>query len=114
MADSTELPNDHPMRVAFREYQNTDEYENNRKWAQFSQNVDGSLWSVFIAGMSAQSKLNAATPPADAALIGKLRHQLAQVTEECAALRARPQADAHEVERRGIRYWREKARAGRP
>jgi hypothetical protein len=30
-----------------------------------------------------------ATPPADAALIGKLRHQLAQVTEECAALRAR-------------------------
>lgn len=33
--------------------------------------------------------VSTATPPADAALIGKLRHQLAQVTEECAALRAR-------------------------
>lgn len=66
MADSSELPVDHPMRVAFREYQNTDEYENNRKWAQYSQSVDGSLWSVFIAGMEAQKKLQSTTP-ADAA-----------------------------------------------
>lgn len=45
-------------------------------------------WVIFWNGWRERSELKATPLPADAALIGKLRHQLAQATDEAARLRA--------------------------
>lgn len=62
------LPEDDPIMVAWRAYNETDEAKNSRRWAQrmnFEQDtsgdiakithphLDGSLWAVFLAGFSA-------------------------------------------------------------
>lgn len=50
MSTMIPLPNDHPLRVAFAEYQQTDEYKNTKRWALNPEHVDGSLWAVFETG----------------------------------------------------------------
>jgi hypothetical protein len=48
-----EVPADHPLRKAWDAYKNTDRFENSRKWAEFDQYRDGSLWAAFEAGWRA-------------------------------------------------------------
>lgn len=46
----TEIPRTHPMRAAWEDYKQTDEYANTRKWARDVAHVDGSLWAAFCEG----------------------------------------------------------------
>ncbi len=41
---------DHPMKVAWDDYSESDDYKNTRKWALRDAHVDGSLWAAFCAG----------------------------------------------------------------
>ena len=51
MSDAhTALPKNHPMVVAWEEYQATPEYANTKKWAAHKEHVDGSLWAAFVRG----------------------------------------------------------------
>lgn len=50
MPTMMQVPADHPVMVAWREYQATDEYVNSRKWASDPEHIDGSLWAAFLMG----------------------------------------------------------------
>ena len=41
---------DHPMKLAWDEYQATPEYENTLKWCAHEQHASGSLWASFVDG----------------------------------------------------------------
>lgn len=47
------LAADHPVMVAWREYQAVPEYANARHWAADPGHVDGSLWAAFWHGWNA-------------------------------------------------------------
>ena len=46
----TKIADDHPMKVAWDFYKETDDYANTRKWALQEEHVDGSLWTAFCVG----------------------------------------------------------------
>ena len=48
-----EVPRNDPMRIAWEEYKQTEEFANTRKWAVHEEHVDGSLWTAFCAGYQA-------------------------------------------------------------
>ena len=50
------IPSNHPMMLAWHEYQKNAYYENTKKWASYPDHVDGSLWAVFMAGWEACEK----------------------------------------------------------
>jgi hypothetical protein len=41
---------DEKVMVAWRQYQETKDYQNSHKWAQIAEHTDGSLWAAFWAG----------------------------------------------------------------
>ena len=46
------VPQDSPLMKAWEAYKTTDEYQNTRKWAAYTEHVDGSLWAAFCAGFA--------------------------------------------------------------
>ncbi len=50
MSVEAQVPEDHPMLIAWKRHKDTPEYANTRKWAADPDHVDGSLWATFIAG----------------------------------------------------------------
>lgn len=52
----TEMPEDHPMRVAFEAYRSTESYANTFRWAEYPQHRTGSLWAAFNAGYEAAKR----------------------------------------------------------
>ena len=56
MPDHVEVDLDDPRRIAWEEYRQSEDYPNVRRWAVHGDNVDGSLWSSFVAGFEAASK----------------------------------------------------------
>jgi hypothetical protein len=78
MSAMTPCPADHPLMIAWKAYQETDEYKNSKHWAltiapmlqvgdpeadrkryslmpieQREQHVQGSMWAAFMAGFAA-------------------------------------------------------------
>jgi len=53
MTASSMIPKDHPCKIAWNSYKETDEYKNTRKWALHDEHVDGSLWAAFENGFRA-------------------------------------------------------------
>lgn len=56
MSAQTPVAKDHPLMIAWDKYKATEEYANNKKWAMFperSEDLDGSLWALFVAGWDA-------------------------------------------------------------
>lgn len=49
----TQVPADHPLMAAWTAYKSSLEFKNTRYWAQFPDNVEGSLWAAFVAGFMA-------------------------------------------------------------
>jgi hypothetical protein len=47
------LPKDSPLRKAWAEHKRSDEYANAKRWATRPGHVDGSMWTVFVAGWEA-------------------------------------------------------------
>lgn len=52
----TKIPEDHPVIIAWREHQTTDDFANSYKWAAHPKHLQGSLWGVFLAGWMAAKK----------------------------------------------------------
>jgi alkyl sulfatase BDS1-like metallo-beta-lactamase superfamily hydrolase len=80
-----QCPDDHPLMIAWKSYQATEEYQNSYKWAtaaiehvvlpeptdpaanritedNYRQYVQGSLWAAFMAGFDAASALKTRQP----------------------------------------------------
>jgi DUF2075 family protein len=55
MSTETPVSKQHPLSVAWEEYQQTAEYQNTRRWAEYVEHahLTGSLWAVFEAGYKA-------------------------------------------------------------
>lgn len=53
MSTSAQVPKDDPLMIAWESYKTTEEFSNSRKWAQYEQHVDGSMWAAFVAGYQA-------------------------------------------------------------
>jgi len=51
------LPSDDPRIIAWEAYKKTEDFENAKKWAAYKEHVDGSLWTLFIAGWRAREEL---------------------------------------------------------
>ena len=57
MSDAMQqVPDDHPLMVAYREYCDTEDYRNTHNWARYPEHIDGSLWAAFMAGFNAATK----------------------------------------------------------
>lgn len=65
MATMTEIEKDHPMRKAWEEYRQTDDYANTRHWAH-GDHVDGSLWAAFCEGWKHRALLRQLPAPSPA------------------------------------------------
>lgn len=50
------VPHNHPIVKAWRDYKATEAFQCARRWALFPDNVDGSLWTMFLAGYEARAK----------------------------------------------------------
>lgn len=56
MPVETPVPKDHPLWIAWKEYQSSGGYANTLHWAVVStdaEHVEGSLWAAFEAGFNA-------------------------------------------------------------
>ena len=49
------VPEDHPLMLAWKAYQKTNDYRNTHEWAKIEQHTDGSLWAAFEQGWRAAS-----------------------------------------------------------
>ena len=58
-----QLPNDHPIIIAWEVYKKSTEYANTRKWALKEKHVDGSLWSAFSTGYLANETFHKEVTP---------------------------------------------------
>lgn len=50
MSAAYKLPDNDPRIIAWKHFQETDEFKNACKWALTEEHLVGSLWAVFIAG----------------------------------------------------------------
>ncbi len=51
MSDAMRAVGDNePVMTDWKQYKESPEYANTRKWAQLAHHVDGSLWAAFSAG----------------------------------------------------------------
>lgn len=48
-----QVPSDHPMMIAWKKHQSTDEFKSSKNWAKEHEHLDGSLWALFVAGWNA-------------------------------------------------------------
>lgn len=66
MPTQVKLPDDHPMMVAWRAFQATEDFANSKRWAEVVDlrietdslkmrhpHLDGSLWNIFMNGFLA-------------------------------------------------------------
>lgn len=53
MTTETPCPEDHPLMIAWKAHQETDEFTNSKKWAAHPEHLQGSLWALFMAGFFA-------------------------------------------------------------
>jgi cation transport regulator ChaB len=51
-----EMPLTHPLRAAWEQYKQTDEYKNTRKWAAHPEHLEGSMWGVWLAAFNAATE----------------------------------------------------------
>lgn len=56
------VPADHPLMIAWNAFKDSEEYPNVRKWGQYPQHIDGSLWAAFSAGFAASLHKEQLTP----------------------------------------------------
>lgn len=54
MPTMTAVPEDHPLMIAWKTYQATDDFANTKKWAMHHEHVQGTLWAAFMAGFQAR------------------------------------------------------------
>jgi hypothetical protein len=59
MSETMQLPDGHPMIVAWKKYQATSDYKNVKIWAMTEEHVDGSLWAAFAEGWGQNQIKNA-------------------------------------------------------
>lgn len=59
MSVQAQVPNDHPLMIAWNAYKATDDYANTRKWAVYPEHVEGSLWAAFSQGFASLEAENA-------------------------------------------------------
>ena len=72
-------PENHPLMIAWKAYQETDDFKNTRRWAVIPEHVQGSLWAAFMAGFN-----SAISSPSEAtleALVVKLGDALDKACE---------------------------------
>ncbi len=53
MNASTLVPNDHPLMIAWKAHQETEDFKNSAHWAAHPEHLQGSLWALFMAGYRA-------------------------------------------------------------
>jgi hypothetical protein len=77
------VPKDHPLMVAWEAYKASDEYANSKKWAAHPEHLEGSLWTLFMAGF--QSAQGVAEPPEPlvSALIQAVKAERDEFHERC-------------------------------
>ena len=56
MPVSAEMPKTHPLRAAWEQYKQSDDYKNTSKWAKQPEHLEGSLWGVWLAAYSAATE----------------------------------------------------------
>lgn len=56
MSAMAEMPMTHPLRAAWEQYKQSDEYKNTSKWAKQPEHLEGSLWGVWLAAYSAATE----------------------------------------------------------
>ncbi len=50
MGEKQELSKDHPIRIAWDKYKESEEYRNSFKWAGFEEHRVGSMWAIYEQG----------------------------------------------------------------
>lgn len=50
------VPADHPLMMAWKAYQRTEEYANTHLWAIVPEHTEGALWAAFEQGFRAASQ----------------------------------------------------------
>jgi len=53
MPEMQQIPDEHPLKVAYDKYAQTDDYKNSFRWAAEEQHRNGSMWAAFMAGWNA-------------------------------------------------------------
>lgn len=53
MSTSQQLPENHPLRIAWEQYKASATFANSKHWAVHPEHTDGSLWTAFVAGYDA-------------------------------------------------------------
>lgn len=60
---SRQVPQDHPLMIAWEAYKKRQRYGQIREWAQQEAHVDGALWAAFEQGFRAASLMPHPNPP---------------------------------------------------
>ena len=55
MSERAALPKDHPMMIAWEEYQKTADYQNALRWTVHAEHAPGSLWAAFSTAWEQQA-----------------------------------------------------------
>lgn len=50
MPESTQVPENAPLMLAWKKYRASPEFTNSLKWAQQAEHTEGSLWAAFVEG----------------------------------------------------------------
>jgi hypothetical protein len=53
MPDMQAIPADHPIMLAWNEWQETQDFANTLNWAKHDVHLKGSLWNAFLQGYEA-------------------------------------------------------------
>lgn len=64
MPEMRALQEDHPLMIAWKKHQESDDFANSKKWAAYPEHLQGSLWALFMAGWKA-APLEQTTPEVD-------------------------------------------------
>ena len=80
MSVEQELPDNHPLMLAWQQHKTTDTFINNLRWARVPEHTGGALWSAFAEGWNQR-----ATPAEVAALraeVERLRGALERIADD--------------------------------
>lgn len=54
MPTGAQVPENHPLMVAWKAHQETEDYKNSMKWAaKDNKYLEGSMWALFLSGFNA-------------------------------------------------------------
>jgi hypothetical protein len=80
MPVETKLPDDHPMMVAWKKYQENAGFKNSMNW------IRGALWKTFVAGYSANKEQdNEVVEPTPLNMRHYVRYDIKHIKCHCAA-----------------------------